>query len=400
MDGENKPVPGTAPADNGLKAVSEKLDTVLAAAEAAGTKAAEAQKRAEEAEKRAKEAEAKAAKMQDELTAAKNTHPINFAPMPDEGTSSGRGKDFKQFLTAVKAAHFGGSKAALQSGAATGSYLVPKGFLPEVLDLLGRSEDLISKARRLAWGVDGNTRDIPNLVSRSTWSLVGEGAKKGVSNPTFGTITQKLAKMATIVLVTEELMSDTSVDLPALFADQARAGLVDKLNDWLFNGNGSDRPGILTASGVHTPTVTGITDLLLLKQAVPSFVARTGSFYVDTALYNQLASLSKKDAPAWLYYEEGKMKIDNSDVVALDTSLIGARKAVFGDLGNVIFSPKNEFDVRFTDVATITEGSGDSAVTHQLFQENKQAYRFEMRADLTVVGSVWAKATVPAPTKE
>ncbi|MDD6152789.1 MAG: phage major capsid protein [Elusimicrobia bacterium] len=397
MNDENKPVTGNAPAENGLKDVSEKLDTVLAAAEAAGAKAAEAQKRAEEAEKRAQEAEARAAKMQDELTAAKNTHPINFAPAAQETEKSADAKDFKKFLNDVKAAHFGGSKAALQSGAATGSYLVPKGFLPEVLDLLGRSEDLISKVRRLPWGVDGNTRDIPNLVSRSAWSLVGEGAKKGVSNPTFGTITQKLAKMATIVIVTEELLSDTSVDLPALFADQARAGLVDKLNDWLFNGNGSDRAGILSASGVHTPTVTGITDLLLLKQAVPSFVARSGSFYVDTALYNQLASLSKQSAPAWLYYEGGKMKIDNSDVVALDTSLIGARKAVFGDLGNVIFSPKTEFDVRYTDVATITEGSGDSAVEHHLFQENKQAYRFEMRADLTVIGSVWAKATVPAP---
>lgn len=397
MSEENKPVPGTAPADNGLKEVSDKMDKVLAAAEAAQAQASAAEKRAEEAEKRAQEAEAKAAKAQDELTVAKNTHPINFAPAPKEEKSA-VGKDFKKFLTDVKAAHFGGSKAALQAGAVTGSYLVPKGFLPEVLDLLGRSEDLISKARRLPWGVDGNTRDIPNLVSRSTWSLVGEGAKKGVSNPTFGTLTQKLAKMACIVLVTEELLSDSAVDLPALFADQARAGLVDKLNDWLFNGNGDDRPGILTASGTHTPTVTGITDLLLLKQAVPNFVARTGSFYVDTALYNQLASLSKQSAPAWLYYEEGKMKIDGSDVVALDTSLIGASKAVFGDLGNVIFSPKNEFDVRYTDVATITEGTGDSAVEHHLFQENKQAYRFEMRADLTVVGSVWAKATVPAPS--
>lgn len=390
MKEPNKPVPGTTPEDNGLKSVSEKLDAVLAAAE-------EAQNKAAESEKRAQEAEAKAAKALDELTVAKNTHAINFAPAPQGNEKDAGEKDFKKFLTDVKAAHFGGSKAALQSGAATGSYLVPVGFLPEVLDLLGREEDLIAKARRLPWGVEGNTRDIPNLAARSTWAVVGEGAKKPVSNPTFGTIQQKLAKMAAIVLVTDELMADTAIDLPALFADQARAGLVEKLNDWLFNGNGDDRPGILTASGVHTPTVSAITDLLLLKQAVPSFVARTGAFYMDSALYNQLASLSKQSAPAWLYYEEGLMKIDNSDVVALDASLIGARKVVFGDLGNVIFSPKNEFAIRYTDVGTIVEGSGDSAVEHHLFQENKQAYRFEMRADLTVIGSVWAKATVPAP---
>lgn len=393
MSEQNKPVPGAAPADNGLKSVSEKLDAVLAAAEAAQAKSAEA-------EKRAQEAEAKAAQLQEELTAAKNTHPANFAPMAPEGKEALSPEEkrakFKQFLIDVKAARFGGSKAALQAGSATGSYVVPTGFLPQVLDLLGNSEDLISKTRRLPWGSDGTTRQLPNLASRSVWSLVGEGNKKPVSNPAFGTITQKLAKLATIVVVTDELMEDTAVDLPALFAEQARAGLTDKLNDWIFNGNGSDRAGILTASGVHTPTVTGVSDLLLLKQSVPTFVARSGAFYMDSAIYNQLASLPKKDAPAWLYYEAGKMKIDNSDVIALDASLIGASKVVFGDLGNIIFSPKTEFDVRYTDVGTISEGTGDSAVEHNLFQENKQAYRFEMRGDLSVVGSVWAKCTIPA----
>lgn len=390
-----------SPEDNGLKSLSDKLDIVLHAAEEAQSKAAEADARAKEAEKRAQEAEAKSAKLSDELTAAKNAHAVNFTPKQDaQKTFEEKRSGFKGFLTDVKAARFGSRKAALTPGAVTGSYLVPTGFLPEVLDLLGTNDDLIAQARRLPWGIDGDTRTIPNLVARSTWAFVGEGAVKPVSNPTFGEITQKLAKLSCIVVVTDELMDDTTIDLPALFAEQARAGLIDSLNDWLFNGDGADRDGILSASGVQSPSVTGITDLLLLKQAVPVFVQRSGKFYIDNALYNELASMARINAPAWLYYEEGKMRVDGSEVVALDSDLIGARGAVFGDLNNVIFSPKNEFSIRYSDVATVVEGQSPSQTTHHLFQENKQAFLFEMRADISVVGSVWAKATVPAASAE
>lgn len=365
----------------GLKDVSEKLDTVLAAVADAQAKAAAA--------------EAKAAKMADELEATKNLHPVNFAPKGKEKTEDK--KDFRQFLTDVKAAKFGTVKAALQAGAVTGSYLVPTGFLPEVIDLLDRQDSLITKARRLPWGIDASVRYIPNLAGRTEWTTVAEGGVKPVSNPTFGQLKQELVKLAAVVVVTDELLADTAIDLSSVFAEQARAGLVEKLNNWLFNGNGTGHAGILGATGINTPTITGVDGLLSLKQAVPGFVASSGTFYIENALYNELASMARVNAPAWLYYEEGKMRIDGNDVVALPASVIGSRGAVFGDLGNVIFSPKNEFNVKYSDVATIVEGSGDSAVEHHLFQENKQAYRFEMRADITVVGSVWAKATVPAP---
>lgn len=385
---DNKTQTGTAPAEVGAKEVSEKLDAVLGEVAAAKEAAAKA-------EKRAQEAEAKAAKAENEAVAAKNAHSVAFKDAKEMvKTVAEKSADFRQFLDNVKAARYG-NKAALQSATATGSYVVPQDFLPQVLDFLSKPESLIAQARRLPWGIAGNTRKIPNLVARSTWATVGEGAAKPVSNPTFGEITQELVKAAVIVVLTEELLADSSVDLPAVFQDQARRGLIDYVNNWLFNGNGT-HAGILTASGVLTPTVNTVADLLALKQATPDYVRSAGKFFIDAALYGELASISRSAAPAWLYYENGAMKIDNSEVVALDASLIGSRNAVFGDMQNVIFSPKNEFAIRYTDTATIIDGTGDDAITHNLFQEDKVAYRFEMRADITVVGSTFAKATVPA----
>lgn len=379
-----------APADNGLKEVSEKMDQFLAAAENMKAENAEAKKAAEEAAKKAQEA-------LDAAVAAKNAHSVAFVPAEakNEKTVAEKSAEFKEFLDQVKSARFGG-KAALASATATGSYLVPQDFLPEVLNFLNNPESLIAQARLLRWGIAGNTRTIPNLIARSTWATVAEGAAKPVSNPTFGEIKQELVKAAVIVVLTEELLADTSIDLPAIFQDQARAGLVDYLNNWLFNGNGSAHPGILGASGVLTPTVSAITGLLALKQAVPDYVKRAGKFFLDSAIYAELAGLVNSAKPGWLYYEDGVMKIDASEVVALDSSLIGARNVVFGDLNNVLFSPKNEFAVKYTDAATLVDNQGETAVTHNLFQEDKVAYRFEMRADITVAGSTFAKATIPA----
>ena len=382
---------GTAPAEIGAKAVAEKLDAVLSEVSAA-------KEAAQEATKKAQEAEAKNADLQkklDEAVAAQNAHSVAFVDAEKEKSVKEKSAEFREFLAQVKAAKYG-NKAALASATPTGSYLVDTEFLPEVLDFLDKPESLISQARRLPWGTEGNTRNIPNLLARSVWANVGEGAAKPVSNPTFGNLQQVLVKAACIVVLTEELLADSSINLPALFQDQARAGLIDFTNNWLFNGNGTGHPGILGASGVLTPTVAAITDLLAVKQATPDFVRRNGKFFVDTAIYSQLASLVNSAKPGWLYYENGVMRIDNSEVVALDASLIGARNVVFGDLNNVLFSPKNEFAVKYTDVASIVEGTGANAVTHRLFQEDKVAYRFEMRADITVAGNTFAKATVPA----
>jgi hypothetical protein len=86
------------------------------------------------------------------------------------------------------------------------------------------------------------------------------------------------------------------------------------------------------------------------------------------------------------------MKIDGSEVVAVDPELIGEGIALFGDMKTVIFSPRNEIEVKYSDQATIAETVDNATTEHHLFQENKEAYLFELRAEISVEGSVWAKA--------
>lgn len=376
------------PADNGLKQVSEKIDTLL--------NGLETSKAAEEATKKvAEEAKGKAQEALDAVTALKNTHGVNFTAEVPAKDRKALNAELRQFLADIRAARFGGqTKSALRTDAVTGSYLIPPDFLPSLMDILVKYPSYIEGAFRLAWGNVGNEREIPNLVARPAFAKVGEGAKKPVSNPVFGSLKQKLVKEAVIVVLTKEMVDDAAIDLGAVILQIIGPALTDVLNYWLFNGNGEGHTGIFNASGVITPDVKKVDELLKLKLEAPFNIRATGKFYIETSLYGELASIAKLSAPAWLTYEAGTMKIDGSEVVAIDSTIIGSRKAAFGDMSKVIFSPKEELAVKWSDQAQIVDNSGAEPETHNLFQENKEAYLFEMRADITVVGSVWAITTV------
>lgn len=378
------------PADNGLKEVSEKVDTLLAGVEA--TKAKE-----EEAAKAAQEAKDLAQKALDEITAAKNAHPVNFAPAEKKADKKELNQKFRKFLENVKAAKFGSSeaKAALSTDAETGSNLVPTDYVASLVDLLVKYPSYVNEALRLNWGLVGSERDIPNLVARPEVAVVGEGAAKPVSNPVFGVIHQKLVKAAAICVWTRELASDAMIDLQALLPSIIGPQFTTYFDKWLFQGNGQNHPGIFGATGVITPSIANVAELIKLKLEAPYNVRPTGKFYIETSLYGELASIAKLQAPSWLTYENGVMRIDGSEVVAIDETIIGAKgRACFGDMRNVIFSPKGDLVVRWSDMATIVDNSGDDPITHNLYQENKEAYLFEVRAEISVVGNVWSVATI------
>lgn len=375
MENENQTV--TAPADNGLEA---KMDQILADVEAREAKAAEAIKAANEAQE-------KAEKALNEAVAAKNAHSVNFASTAKKADKTETNKNFRDFLGQVKAAKYG-VKTALSTDATTGSYLVPQDFLPRLYDFLAQYPAFINGAERVEWGAVGNERHIPQLVARPNIALTAEGAAKTLSNPAFGLIEQKLQKLTALVVWTRELAEDAGIYLPDYLPAIVGPQFTIQLNKWLFQGI-TNHPGIVNASGIVTPaSVTAIDKVADLKWAVPYQYRANGKFYIETALYGQLASLARLSAPSWLYYENGVMKIDGSEVVAVDPELIGSGIALFGDMKTVIFSPKRDIEVKYSDQANITDGG----TTHQLFQENKEAYIFEMRAEISVVGSVWAKA--------
>lgn len=339
----------------------------------------------------------------DALAVKVNTPNLNT---PDNGKKKSEyGSKFKSmddFYRAVKYACSGKgevveSAKALQGNTATGSYLVPTEFVPTVIDTLPKYENLVDQAFRLPWGDKGNTRNIPNLAQLPTAYFVDEAGTKTASAPSFSLLNQMLKVLEVMVVLTNQLMNDAGINLAAFLPEWARRAI---MNTWLkamFLGDTTSATnpviGINTASGVLTPTVPNVSSLFALKSAVPAQIRATGKYYMDRAVYDQILALLITTKPTGYAYDavQGKLTIDGSPVVALDASIVGAGNVFFGDLSTIIFSPKNELYVRWSDQASVTDEKGDLV---SLFQKNMQAFLFESRADLTVVGSVWAKAHI------
>ena len=177
----------------GLEKLNEKMDGVLNAASEAKTVADELKAVAEEAKNMAESAKAMAEEAKksadeakhdaQEATKKANTADVSFNPAIP--TRKNKSAEIKAFLAKVKSAKYTGNKDALQAGSASGSYIVPGEFVPELLNLLAKYPSYINECRYLPWGASGISRKIPNLGAYPTAAVVGEGAAKGVSNPTF-----------------------------------------------------------------------------------------------------------------------------------------------------------------------------------------------------------------------
>ena len=357
----------------------------------------EAMKAENDALKKAtEEAQKKAQEALDAAVAAKNAHPINFSS--DGKSAAGKdkkeiNKECREFLNKVKAAKYNPSvKAALSTDAKTGSLIVPTDYVRTLTDFLVQYPAVVNGCTLLPWGTYGNERDIPQLVARPAVNNTAEGAKKTLSNPVFGNIHQKLVKVTALVMWTREFAEDALIYLPDYLPQIIGPQFTIKFNKWLFQGNGVGHAGITNASGIIVPpSVTTLAKIADLKWQIPYQYRANGKFYIETSLYGQLAAIAKLSAPSWMYYENGVMKIDGSEVVAVDPELIGEGVALFGDLKTVLFSPREGIAVKYSDSATIVDTDGTTQ--HYMFQENKEAYLFEARADISVVGSVWAKAS-------
>jgi HK97 family phage major capsid protein len=341
----------------------------------------------------------------DEVAVKVNT-PNIAAAAEKAGSEYGRkfsGSD--DFYRAVKFANSRVGKEVesakfLQTGAETGAYLVPVEFVPQLVDYLPKHPNFVASTFRLPWGVAGNERNIPNLAQRPVAYFTDEAGVKKSSNPAFSLLAQKLKKLYTMIALTDELMADSGINLATILPQIAAASIEEGWSKALFLGDttSSTNPvvGINTASGVNAPEVADVKGLLALKLAVPAQLRATGKFYIDTALYSEILAIGRDAFPVGYNYMDGKLTIDASEVVPVDASIIGSRNAFFGDLATIIYSPKNELFVKWSNQATIKDVDGTTDL--RLFERNMQAFIFESRADITIVGSTWAKANIAAPS--
>lgn len=222
---------------------------------------------------------------------------------------------------------------------------------------------------------------IPSQLTGGAAQWVGEGAKKPLTNPTFGEVEVKEHKLAAITVYTQELMrrSDPAVDVlirddlieaSKILIDSTFLGIQDATNVMpigVFNG----------VTGIASTGVTAAAyeaDLLALINAfVTANLTLDGAYFVMSETRAAQLSLAR-DALGNTYFNGMTLRGERTLMgIPVITSQTVTDKIGLIKTSEILLAQDGGVDVSYSDQATLVDG----ATTHNLWQENKFAVRVE-----------------------
>ena len=203
-----------------------------------------------------------------DLELAKPTgQPITNNPAATSGeekTGRAAAEYKKAFWNAMRGRSAVDVRNALQVGTdSEGGYLVPDEFERILVDAL-KEENIFRQFAHVITTSFGD-RKIPVVATKGTASWVDEEGAIPDSDDSFGQVTLGAYKLATMIKVSEELMSDSVFNLENYIAQSFGGRIGNAEEEAFIIGNGTGKPtGILAATGgaqvgVTTAGATAIT---------------------------------------------------------------------------------------------------------------------------------------------
>ncbi|RSO57544.1 phage major capsid protein [Acinetobacter lactucae] len=223
--------------------------------------------------------------------------------------------------------------------------------------------------------------EISGQLSGGSAQWVGEGARKPLTNPTFGNVEVDEHKLAAITVYTQELLRRADPAIDRLVLDdliEASKALIDST----FLGSQAETSttpiGILNGVTAITPSGTTAAQIEAdLMKLITAFVAANLStdnsyFLMSETRAMQYALL--RDALGNTYFNgmnfSGARSLLGIPVV---TSQSVGDKVILVKMSELLVAEDGGVDVAYSDQATLVDGS----TTHNLWQENKFAIRVE-----------------------
>lgn len=118
----------------------------------------------------------------------------------------------------------------------------------------------------------GEKIQVPKTTAHSTAALITEAAAITESDPAFGQVDLDAFKYAVLVQVSNELVSDTSVDLLGYLAMQCGRAVGNAFGTHAVTGTGSSQPnGVVTASTLGVTGGTGVSGAFTADKLIDLF---------------------------------------------------------------------------------------------------------------------------------
>ena len=271
---------------------------------------------------------------------------------------------------------------ALSKGTSTaGGNTVPTSFYDTLVEHLVDTTSVMQAGATVLNTDSGENIQVPVTTSHGAAAAVAEAAAIGQSDPAFGQRTLGAFKFGQLVLLSNELVTDTAVDLLGYIARSAGRNVGLALGAKLATGAGTTEPW-----GVVTRATTGVTggagvagaftadNLIDLQYSVIGPYRRNGSWLCKDATLGAIRKL--KDGAGRYLFEVGSTKTGDPDTlngrpIHTDANMAGvalsAKSVLFGDLST--YFVRIAGGVRF-------ERSDDYA-----FNTDQVAFRVLVRAD-------------------
>lgn len=237
-----------------------------------------------------------------------------------------------------------------------GPEVVPQSFYDIIQEQLATLSPLLDPSVVTVLNTaSGEDIKVPVQDSRMAGTAVAEGDTYAESDPTFTNITLRAHKTGTLTVVSEELLSDSGVDLVGFLGRQMGIALGTAVGNVLTQGTGTvEANGIVTALGT-APAVTGGTgvggaftgdNLIALMHAVDSvYAAQPGAgFMMSRASLGSVRALKGSEGYLFQPFADastpgrllGYPVYENPFVPAVGTAATSAtitgKSVLFGDL--------------------------------------------------------------------
>ena len=291
--------------------------------------------------------------------------------------------------------------------ASAGNLLAP-GFLREVQNYIYREDSLFGQARVM--NIVTNQIEIPFDETRpwdgtsgvvATWTA--EAGKIDQSRPVFGKFELKPKKLAALVPITEEMLSDdAATNIDSYVGRTVGEALSYAIDDAIVNGAGTTavpqgilNSGALIGSGAGgTTTLTAnfstLLDVVLemfSRQANPA----TCSWWTTHDIFPQLQKLVIGERPVWTSPQSGISVTPYGEILGRPLYLHKALADIPSSTGTIT-GQINCWDMPQYMMAT--RGGVQSAMSiHLWFDYQTTAFRYTVRVD----GKTWATQPIPSP---
>ena len=146
--------------------------------------------------------------------------------------------------------------------AGAGKNLVPTGFVNRLFDYMEQASGVRRTNVTILNTNGGEPLQVPTSTAHGTAAIVGEGSALAEADPAFGQVTLGSWKYGQLCQVTNELLSDSGVDVLGWLARDFGRGLGRATGAAYVHGVGSASPtGVAYRAGTATTIQTGATGL-------------------------------------------------------------------------------------------------------------------------------------------